>query len=148
MKQVGPILGSWLEDRKAPEIYHEKLLPVFWDRIMGDKLAMVTMPGPLTDGQVTVFVKNRYWKDHLAGMEETVRQKIANYFPKDMVRGVTFTSSPSRFPQNAALKVPDREPARHQLEWAVRCSNKIDSPRLRDLIQQVIIAHSQLKNKD
>ena len=89
---------------------------------------------------MTVFVRNTYWKTHLAGMEGEICRRAAAVLPAGVVREVSLVTSSGHF-RDAAPPVAEPRPiSPERLRWADECARPIENARLREIFRQALLS--------
>jgi len=140
MQEIGKAIRLWLAEARVPESFYGALLAELWADVAGEQLSRNTRPGTLRAGTLTVFVRNTYWKTHLAGMEEEICRRAAAVLPEGMVREVSLVTASRQFQAAAPPAVEPQPVPPGQLRWADDCSRPIENPRLREIFRKALLS--------
>lgn len=140
MQEIGKAIRLWLAETRVPESFYGTLLAELWAGVAGEQLARNTRPGPLRDGTLTVFVRNTYWKTHLAGMEDEICRKAGAVLPPGVVREVSLVTASRQFQDSPPREAGSRRISPEQEKWAADCARPIGNPRLREIFQKALLS--------
>jgi hypothetical protein len=140
MQEIGKAIRLWLAEVQAPESFYGTLLAELWAGVAGEQLARNTRPGSLQAGTLTVFVRNTYWKTHLAGMEGEICRRAGSVLPAGVIREVSLVTSSRHFQAAAPTAAESRPISPELLRWAADCARPIENPRLRELFRRALLS--------
>lgn len=140
MQDIGKAIRLWLAEIRVPESFYGTLLAELWPDVAGEQLARNTRPGSIQAGTLTVFVRNTYWKTHLAGMEGEICRKAGALLPPGVVREVALVTASRQFRADVPPAAGGRPVSPEQERWAADCARPIENPRLREIFRRALLA--------
>lgn len=78
-EKIGDILTQVLEKTGLKEKFEEQKPLLVWNKIVGQTIALHTMPGWIKNGVLWIFVNDSIWQQELTFLETQIVEKVNQY---------------------------------------------------------------------